>query len=437
MTRKKTASTRRAFLSKTGLAAAGLTLAQSSPASAASTEKPALLGGDKAVTARTQGADTWPLYGEAEEKVVLQMLRHPTYGPNDELENDWKAYYNVPYAKTYCNGTSALAAMFFALDLPPGSEIMVPSYTFFATIVPMRLFGLVPVFVDINPRTLNMDLEDARRRLTKGTRAILPVHWFGNPADMDGFCDFAKEKGLIVLEDCAHAHGTSLKGKLMGTWGEMSIFSFQTTKPLPGIEGGMGMYRDRSSYERAVSFGHYDVPKTFGQDSAYARYEGTGLGLKLRMHPVAAVLIRAQFPKLRERNVSGVQQVRSLNDRLLQLPGLYDQRARPDAQRLYYDANVLFVEEAEAGISRDRLVQALRAEGVAASRFVYRLQHKCALYAEEKWWHHKPAIPELPGSEKANATAIWLPYFTRPVPEVVEQYVKAFEKIWAHRKQLA
>lgn len=437
MTRGTPRSTRRAFLGKGGFTVAGLTLAGTSRAKAASTDKPALLGGKKAVTARTEGTDTWPLYGEAEEKAVLQMLRRPSYSANDELEQDWKTYYSMPYAKTYCNGTSALTAMFFALNLPPGSEIMVPSYTFFATIVPMRLFGLVPVFVDINPRTLNMDLEDARRRLTKSTRAILPVHWFGNPADMDGFCDFAKEKGLIVLEDCAHAHGTSLKGKLMGTWGEMSIFSFQTTKPLPGIEGGMGMYREQSCFERASSFGHYDVPGTFPRDSEYTRYEGTGLGLKLRMHPVAAVLVRAQLPKLRQRNTSGVQQVRSLNDRLMQLRGLYDQRTRPDAQRLYYDANVLFIEETEAGISRDRLVQTLNAEGVAAKPFIYRLQHKCALYAEEKWWHHKPTIPELPGSDKANATAIMLPYFTSQVPELIEQYVKAFEKIWAHREQLA
>lgn len=436
MTRRTSRSTRRAFLGKSGLVA-GAALAGASPSMAAPAEKPALLGGKKAVTARSEGANAWPLYGEAEEKAVLSLLRHSGPNPVDALEQDWKAYFKVPYVKSHCNGTSALTAMFFGLNLPPGSEIMVPSYTFFATIVPMRLFGLVPVFVDIDPRTLNMDLEDARRRLTKNTRAILPVHWFGNPADMDGFCDFGKEKGLIVLEDCAHAHGTSLKGKLMGTWGEMSIFSFQTTKPLPGIEGGMGMYRDRKQYERAASFGHYDVPKTFGDDSEYARYEGTGLGVKFRMHAVGAALVRVQLPKLKERSAAGVRQTRSLNDRLVQLRGLYDQRTRPDAQRLYYDANVLFVEESEAGISRDRLIQALNAEGVAAKPFIYRLQHKCALYAEEGWWHHKPTIPELPGSEKANATSIWLPYFTSPVPELVEQYAKAFEKIWAHRKELA
>ena len=231
-----------------------------STAAAAKSETLAINGGPKAVTAASGNATRWPLYGPEEEKAVLALVRNPDYAPLAELEKDWKKHYQVPYAKPYCNGTSALTTMFFALNLPPGSEIMVPSYTFFATIVPMRLFGLVPVFVDINPRTLNFDLEDAKRRLTKNTKAVLPVHWIGLPADMDHICDWAKEKGLIVLEDSCHAHGASLQGKLMGTWGEMAAFSFQATKPLPGIEGGMANYQKKEHYERGSTFGHYDLP---------------------------------------------------------------------------------------------------------------------------------------------------------------------------------
>ena len=95
-----------------------------------------------------------------------------------------------------------------------------------------------------------------------------------------------------------------------------------------------------------------------------------------------------------------------------------------------------FIDEAEAGMSRQACVRALRAEGVATSAFSYRLQHKCPLYTESQWWHHPPVTTELPGSELANATAIPLPYFTSEVPELVDQYVKAFEKVWAHRREL-
>lgn len=435
---QKSRSSRRTFLKSAGVLAAGLTMAR--PANAKSKKETlALNGGPKAVTyTNSSEAWRWPRYGEAEQKAIQEMLEDPGYGQLAAFEKEWQQYTGSPHVKTHCNGTSALTSMFFALDLPPGSEIMVPSYTFFATIVPMRLFGLVPVFVDINPRTLNFDLEDAQKRLTKNTKAVLPVHWIGLPCEMDHICDWADQKGLIVLEDAAHAHGAELKGKKMGTWGRMAIFSFQKSKPLPAIEGGMGMYKQQVDYERATTFGHYSLPINFPQRSDYRKYYGTGLGVKFRMHPMAAALARCQLPLLDQRNAEGVAQVRRLNDRLLQLPGLHEQTCgRPDMKRLHYSRNMLFIDEATAGMSRAAAAKALQAEGVRTSEFSYRLQHKCDLYKEAKWWHHKPVIPELPGSEQANATAIPLPYFTTEVPELVDQYVQAFEKVWAHRDEIA
>ena len=294
------------------------------------------------------------------------------------------------------------------------------------------------MFVDINPRTLNFDLEDAKRRLTKNTKAVLPVHWIGLPAEMDHICDWAKEKGLVVLEDSCHAHGASLKGKLMGTWGEMAAYSFQYTKPLPGIEGGMANFQKREHFERGVSFGHYDVPASFPDDSHYKQYAGSGLATKLRMHPVTAALVHTQLPGLRKRNTEGAAQVRRLNDRLTQLPGLYEQtNGRTDMVRLYYSWNMLFLDEAKAGMSRDACIKALQAEGVSAAPLAYTLQHKLPVYKQAEWWHHLPELPELPNSDKANATSISLPYFTSERPELVDQYIKAFEKVWAHRKELA
>lgn len=442
---RKHRAPRRDFLKSAGVAAAGLSLAGAAsitraaePAAGAKQEVLALKGGPKSVTtSEDSGCARWPLFAADEEKAVLDVIRTPNYEPNAALERDWQEYFKVPYAKAYCNGTGALTTMFFALNLPPGSEVMVPSYTFFATIMPMRLFGLVPVFVDINPRTLNLDLEDAKRRLTKNTKAILPVHWIGLPADMDHICDWAKEKGLIVMEDSCHAHGASLKGRLMGTWGEMAAYSFQCSKPLPGIEGGMANYQKKEYYERGVTFGHYDAPSSFPDDSPYRQYVGSGLATKLRMHPVAATLVRTQLPKLRKRNLEGAAQIRRLNDRLTQLPGLYEQTSgRTDMVRLYYSWNMLFIDEAEAGMSRDMCIKALQAEGVSVAPCEYTLQHKLPVYRQAQWWHHLPQIPELPNSDRANATSIALPYFTSERPELIEQYVKAFEKVWAHRKEL-
>jgi perosamine synthetase len=431
-------STRRTIIKSTGVLAGGL-IAQAAQGGRAK-EALALLGGEPTVTVsarKSAEASRWPRYGVDEEEAVLAVLRDPGYGPIAALESDWKDYFKVPHVKAYCNGTSAIASMFFALDLPPGSEVMVPSYTFFATIVPLRIFGLVPVFVDVNPRTLNFDVDDARRRLTKNTKAVFPVHWLGLPCPMDDVNSFADEHGLIVLEDAAHAHGTSLKGKPMGTWSRMSIFSYQTSKPLPALEGGMGMYQRREDYERATAFGHSDIPASFPQNSPYRKYAGTSLGLKLRMHPMAAALARAQLRKLEARTREGVAQVRSLNDRITQLPGLSEPPCRPDMKRLYYSANILFLDEKKAGLSRAVLVKALQAEGVRASAHRYPLQHKMPLYQDAVYWHHKPTIPELPGSEEANRTAVALPYLTSAAPELVEQYAQAFEKVWANRKALS
>lgn len=432
---------RRTFLKSAGAAASGLLLAPgavpaaTSPGSGAQ-ETLALRGGPKAVTLPHGEASRWPVFGSEEEQAVLEVLRRPDYSPIALLEKEWKEHFQVPFARAYCNGTSALTTMFFALDLPPGSEILVPSYTFFSTVAPMRFFGLVPVFVDIDPRTLNLDLEDAKRRLTKNTRAILPVHFNGLPCEMDRICAWGKEKGLVVMENACHADGAALQGKSMGSWGSMAAFSFQYSKPLPTIEGGLAVYHRSEYYERGSTLADTFNQQTFGKDSPYRRYNGSGLGLKLRIHPMSAALARVQLRKLDGHNRSKVAAIRRLNERLLQLPGLSEQAGRADMQRTYFSWNILFLDEAAAGMSRATCLKALQAEGVQASAQVYTLQHKLVLYAEPQWWHHAPVLPELPASDRANQTAIALPRFTAEAPELVEQYVKAFEKVWAHRREL-
>lgn len=434
-------ATRRSFLRSAGVAASGWMLAPAAGAAAqadgAARETLALHGGPKAVTLPASEATRWPIFGEEEEQAVLAVLRNPGYGAIAQLEGDWKEYFQVPFARAYCNGTSALTTMFFALNLPAGSEVLVPSYTFFSTVAPMRFFGLVPVFVDIDPRTLNFDVADARRRLTKRTRALLPVHFNGLPCEMDQIGAFAKEQGLIVLENACHADGATLQGRSMGSWGSMAAFSFQYSKPLPTIEGGLAVYHEREYYERGSTLADTFNQQTFPKDSPYRRFEGSGLGLKLRIHPMSAALARVQLRKLAAHNARKVAAIRRLNERLQQLPGLAEPLCRADMNRTYFSWNLLFLDEAKAGMSRAACVKALKAEGVLVNPHVYTLQHKLTLYAEADWWHHAPVIPNLPASDRANQTTIALPRFTADVPELVEQYVKAFEKVWAHRRELA
>lgn len=437
--------TRRQFLKTSSSAAAAL--AVSAPSfGQAQTETLALAGGSKSVTYpsdRFNALVRWPRYTEVEKKALGALLdTNRFYQELPLFEQDWKDYLRANFVKSHINGTSALTAMFFALslDLPPGSEIMVPSYTFFATVAPMRFFNFVPIFIDLDPKTACFDLEDAKRKLTPNTRALVPMHSWGMPCEMDKINDWAKEKGLIVCEDAAHAHGASIGGKKVGTLSSMAIHSFQASKVLPLIEGGVGIYQTREYYERATAFGHYEAPPTFPADSPYRQYDGTGFGQKYRMHPLSAAIGRVQLRGLDAMNEAVRRRVRGLNERLVQLPGLSEPWIRPDMQRVYYAINMLLLDEKQAGFTRDQALKALQAEGARFGGFSggYPEQHKFKLYAEAKWWHHPVNIPTtLPGTEQVNRTALHLPLFYEDAPELEDQYVKAFEKVWARRAELA
>jgi dTDP-4-amino-4,6-dideoxygalactose transaminase len=434
-------NTRRSFVQTSAAALAGLSVTGGALAGSGK-ESLALEGGPKTVTfptAQITALSRWPRYGPADKKALHEMIDSGKFYEELPLfEKEWKEYTKSPFVKAHMNGSSALTSMYFALDLPPGSEIMVPSYTFFATCLAMRFFGYVPIFIDIDPRTACFDLEDAKRKLTKRTRALCVMHSWGLPCEMDRIAEFAREKGLILLEDAAHAHGASMQGKMMGAWGAMGIYSFQTSKVLPAVEGGMGMYQTRDYFERAAAFGHYEDPGRFPADSPVRQYEGTGFGQKYRMHPFAAAVARQQLRSLDERNAMVQSNIRRLNDRLTQLPGLSEPRCRPDQKRAYYYANMLLLDEAKAGFSRDALLKALRAEGVRASVWDYPEQHKLKIYSEAKWWHHKPEIPaSLPGTTQVNRTHIFVALCYGEAPELLDQYVKAFEKVWANRSALA
>ena len=425
---------RRSFVAVSSAAVAGMALAGPQ-------ETLASKGGPKAVTvpaAQQEALMKWPRYGPAEKEALHRMIDSGQFYPEIPLfEKDWKDYTGAQFVKAHMNYSSGLTSMYFALDLPPGSEIMVPSYTFFSTCLPMRFFGYVPVFVDVNPKTVCFDLEDANRKLTPLTKAVVVMHAWGLPCELDRISAWTKEKGLILLEDAAQAVGASMQGRKMGTWGLMGGYSLQATKVLPTIEGGVCFYQTREYYERATAFGNYDAPETFPADSPIRAYKDTGFGQKYRMHPFAAAVGRQQLRGLDERRDLVTANVRKLNDQLVELPGLSEPVCRRDQQRAYYYGNILFFDPAKAGFSRSALLDALNAEGVKAQLWNYPEQHRLTIYSEAKWWHHPPRIePPMPGNGQVNAQNVILPLMYGEAPELIGQYVKAFQKVWAHRAEL-
>jgi len=427
------ATTRRKFITAAGAASASLGAYQ---------ETLALKGGPKAVTyspARASALSKWPRYGAAEKQVLHDLIDNGKFYQELPLfEKEWQEYTKAPFVKAHMNGTSAITSMYFALDLPPGSEVMVPSYTFFSPCLALRFFGLVPIFIDIDPKTATFDLEDAKRKLTPRTKAVEVMHSWGMPCQMDSISAWTKEKGLVLIEDAAHAHGASMQGRKMGTWGEMAIYSYQLSKVMPAIEGGMGMYRTREYFERASAFGHYEDPVKFAADSPVRAYEGTGFGQKYRMHPLAAAIARTQLRGLDERNAVARKNVQLLNGRLTQLDAVAEPKLRPDQERAYYNGNMLLIDFQKLGVPRETIIKALKAEGVTVSAWDYPEQHKLKIYSEAKWWHHAPKIPaSMPGNHWINNNHVFVPCQYGEAPDLIEQYARAFEKVWAHRKELA
>ncbi len=427
-------ATRRGFLKTTGATAAGLYVAGAAVSKASETL--ALDGGPKTVTKSPY--TRWPQFSKEAIDDAAKLAASPHYGTIDKFEAAWREYFDVPFAKAHCNGTSSFGAGFFALDLPPGSEVLVTTYSTWFPLSQARLLGLVPKFVDVDPHSLNICVEDMKKKYTSKCRAIMPVHWWGLPCEMEAICDFAKEKGMDVVEDASHAHGSKIKGEWIGKLGRIGCFSLQGSKPCPSIEGGIANFKTPRDWERATFFGHYGLPGSFPDDSPYKKYASTAAGSKLRMHPVSAILAKDSLNQLEAQNAVVIKNAKTLEERITQLPGLSAPKEPEGCERVYYSTHMMMFDAQKAGFSRDKLIKALNAEGVSASSFGWSLLHKYPYFREEHWWHHAPESPEAtPGCDQANAICFSMPLFRKDDPEVVDQYAKAFEKVWANKDKLA
>ena len=252
------------------------------------TGKLALLGGPKAVKSNPGDIFKWPIITKEDEEAVLEVLREGKMSKIDvtqKFEEEFAEWLGVKYALAHNNGTAAIHGAFFALGIGYGDEIICPSITYWASCLPAYSLGATVIFADIDPETLCIDPNDIERRITERTKAIMVVHYLGMPADMDAIMEIARKYNLKVIEDCSHAHGAKYKGRMVGTFGDVAVFSLMSGKALACGEGGILVTNDRRIYERAIIFGHYERHSfaiTYGDLKA-----GAGLpwgGCKYRMH---------------------------------------------------------------------------------------------------------------------------------------------------------
>lgn len=222
-------------------------------------------------------------------------------GPIAEFEKRFAELTHTKHALTMNSGTAALHSAYFAVGVGPGDEVIVPSYTFFASAAPILQCGGTPVFCDIEERTLTADPVDVERRITARTRAICVVHLWGNPAAMQRFVEIARRHDLALIEDCSHAHGAGYRGRPVGSFGDVGCFSLQGPKAVSGGEAGIAVTDDPVLFDRMLLLGHYGRLKK-GQANDTFQTDHLSLGLKYRPHLYAVLLARGSLSRLDELN---------------------------------------------------------------------------------------------------------------------------------------
>jgi len=253
---------------------------------------------------------------------------------------------------------------------------------------------------------------------------------------MDEIMKIARKHNIKVIEDCAHCYDAEYKGKKMGTFGDIGCFSYQATKLVPGIEGGMMVTNNREYYERAVALGHYERLPGLPQDSVYKKYQHTGFGYKYRIHPMSAAIIRCQFKKYNSLNKQREINLTFLDKELDKIKGLEVIKTPDYIKRNYYCYRVKYNPEKLGGLKIEKFIAALQAEGLEIGPERYVLMHQQPVFNENNnnfSWANKGKIILNPISmaktEKLYGQILVLPTFPQASKKLVQEYIEAFKKV--------
>ncbi|MFJ7921381.1 UDP-4-amino-4,6-dideoxy-N-acetyl-beta-L-altrosamine transaminase [Lysinibacillus fusiformis] len=239
---------------------------------------------------------------EDDIQIVIETLRSPflTQGPKiQQFEQAIADYVGAQYAVAFCNGTAALHAACYAAGVGVGDEVITSPITFAASANCVRYMGGTVVFADINADTYNINPEEIRKKITPNSKAIIPVDFTGQPADMDAIMEIAREHNLVVIEDGAHSLGAEYKGKKVGTQADMTMFSFHPVKPITAAEGGIIVTNNEEYYRKLQLFRSHGIEQTdFSAEQGGWYYEMTDLGYNYRMTDLQAALGLSQLKKI-------------------------------------------------------------------------------------------------------------------------------------------
>ncbi|MDF2179793.1 DegT/DnrJ/EryC1/StrS aminotransferase family protein [Aliiglaciecola sp. CAU 1673] len=342
----------------------------------------------------------WPCYSDEEKQAAVAVLdsnkvNYWTGTESREFEKEFAAYCQSNYAIAVANGTLALDLAWYALSLPPGSEVIVTSRTFLASVSSIVLAGLVPVFTDVDLDSQNITAQSIEAVLSDKTRAILCVHLAGWPCDMKPIMALAESHGLYVVEDCAQAHGGQYHGKPLGSWGHISAWSFCQDKIMTTAgEGGMVTTDNKDFWSRMWSF--KDHGKSY--EAVYERQHPPGFrwlhesfGTNWRLTEIQAAIGRIQLQKMPQWHASRAANSHKLFDAARQCPGLRVPDIPSDVQHAYYKAYVFVRPQMlKPGWDRDRIMAAINERGVPC------FSGSCSEVYLEKAFDNTPFRPKEP-----------------------------------------
>ncbi len=331
----------------------------------------ATLAIDGGTPVRTKPFPRWPVYGEEEIELIARILRSgDTHLTRSTVTRDFEARFaewcGVKHAITCNSGTSAIHMALAAGGVGAGDEVIVPPRTFIGTVSPVLYQNAVPIFADIDPRTHNLAPDAVRRAITPRTKAIIPVHLAGHPCDMDALLAIAAEHDLLVVEDCAQAHGARYKGKKVGGFGPVNAFSMQDSKIINTTgDGGMVTTDDDEYAEFCRQFRNHGFLSARRLDDLHI-YIHPRMGYNYRMTEIQAAVGLKMMDRADRYIAQRRENAHYLDDALSQIEGVSPMYEAPDCECSYYRYYATLDLE-RFRVDRDQFVRALQAEGVAAS----------------------------------------------------------------------
>jgi dTDP-4-amino-4,6-dideoxygalactose transaminase len=397
----------------------------------------AILGG---TPVRTEAWPKWPVFDETEERLLLEVLhsgnwwRH-SYGQGVELSEDkdhprstvaqfqraFALAHDCKYGIAAANGTVTMEIALRAAGIKPGDEVIVPAYTYVATATAPLMVGAIPIFVDIDPDTYNMDVRRIEEAITEHTRAIIPVHFGGQPCQMDEINEIARKHDLIVLEDAAHAHGSIYKGRKCGSLGHLASFSFQLSKNMTAGEGGV-ITTNNADYVETC-----EMLVWAGRKPGQPWYRHFVLASNARLTEFQGAILLAQLTRLEEQTKKRTSNANILNGLLTDIGSLEPLVRLPSTTRSSCHIFMFrYHPEAFSGLSKQRFVAALQAEGISGAFAGYNnplyanpmfteKQFFSGAWPVDAWEHGRKLnyadfVERCPVSERACAReAVWIP----------------------------